>query len=177
MVFLEHPPKFELWDKITNQFPLRYNNLWWENTLPWHAWYILMTKFSHSFLKTKRSYYLGIENTCRYHTLHSTKYLIYITSLSLSWKAIISVSVELFVLHFCLFEELATTPAPKSYQAPHLSPTILVYLMWSFDVPMNCEVHCICAQYYLAVLRANQILQNFLKFSPVIFMGDLHSRS
>ncbi len=49
---------------------------------------------------------------------HSTKYLIHITSLSLSWRAIISVLVELFVMHFYLFEELATAPAPKVTRLP-----------------------------------------------------------
>ena len=44
---------------------------------------------------------------------HSTKYLIHITSLSLSCRAIISVSVEIFVLLFCSFEELDTASAPK----------------------------------------------------------------
>ena len=39
-------------------------------------------------------------------------------SLSLSWRAVISVSVELFVLHFCLFEELETVPAPKATKLP-----------------------------------------------------------
>ncbi len=49
---------------------------------------------------------------------HSTKYPIHITSLSLSWRVIISVLVKLFVLHFCLFKELATASAPKVTRLP-----------------------------------------------------------
>jgi len=49
---------------------------------------------------------------------HSMKYRIHITSASLSANEISSVSVELFVLHFIMLDELETAPCPKVTRLP-----------------------------------------------------------
>jgi hypothetical protein len=49
---------------------------------------------------------------------HLTKYLVQITSRSLSWRAINSVLVDFLVLHFILLEELITAPLPRVIRHP-----------------------------------------------------------
>jgi hypothetical protein len=49
---------------------------------------------------------------------HSMKYRIHIMSASLSANKISPVSVELFVLHFIMLDELETVPCPKVTRLP-----------------------------------------------------------